>query len=432
VRVLPIIAALVLLIPAPAASAGWIGPQLLGDASVDYILPLAPTLVSNGRGTSVALVRRKRALALWRGGDGGPFTLVRMIHPHGGTFISFGAAAVDDRGAGALGWLEGDGSHDPDPEDDFDEYCCMRVKGAVLRQRGGISPISRLSAAGADADSITAAMRAGRAVLAWSDRVGVRIALGTSLRGFGRARTLTTNARPLAVWLTAGGVPHVMVERSVGEEWEVRLEELWPAGGRVHGRVLTRTFDAGFGVHRVAVGRDGSIAFSARTTIGPPKLVVGYRRPGKRLHLHRLSLARRVSLQGMAVAVAPNNAGGMLALATEHGAVVLRRLGADGSLGVPRRVVLLRDRRAATQEDLALAINGHGRGVLAGAAFRFSDDDCVRVMAARFGPNHAEPPRQLLYDDTPGLVFSLASTIDRWGRARVAIAGDQVMSYRSG
>jgi hypothetical protein len=407
---LPWLATVMTMLSVPAcAMGGWSGGQLLGTVGINELRPLPLPVAVNARDQAAAVVWHAGGPAVQRAAPGAPFRPARPLAHAGG---GFPAVAIDADGAAVLAWSRMDGSH-PAPEEP-DEECCLDLVAAV--QRPGRHARTRTFDGAWDAyetDTPVVAVRAGRAALAWTDSRGTHVATSRRGRGFGPARRLDTSAQEeaLAVGLD-DGVAHVLLTRAAGSG-ATRIIELWRSGGRTHRRIVTSAFPA---ADKPIVLRSGSgdLAVLVPGTRGS----LGYARAGQPLRLKQIGGVSPDS--GVAFASPTASDGAVAAVDAGHGAVRLVTVRGDGTLQRhSRRIRLLRGPRRGGQDDIALALDGHGRGVVAAFTESGRGGETAYEVAATFDAQHVR--RRVLHRLDDGLAQAgVGASLAGDGRGRVS------------
>jgi hypothetical protein len=145
---------------------------------------------------------------------------------------------------------------------------------------------------------------------------------------------------------------------------------------------------------------------------------IGYARAGRPMHLRRVGGVSPDS--GLVVRGASGSAGAMAAIDGGHGTVRLVTVRADGTPAPrARRIRLLRTPHAMGQDDIALALDGHGRGVVAAFAEGGGRSGAAYEVAATFDAHQVR--RRVLHRLADGLAQSgVTASLTGDGRGRVA------------
>jgi hypothetical protein len=397
------------------------------DAGVDVETDGEPPAVAvNASGRAVALVGYRRGrvwgLALRVAHAGHRFGHARLVPASrvrpGRVAPARPRVVVGVDGTTLLMWTMNDESG-PRPPDDTFERCCRRLWAAVVDPAGHIGPASQLSAANSGLYEFVGSVRGRRAVVAWHDQVGARVAVADARGRFSSPATLAADPRvglipadfvPLAVHL-ADGQPRVVMFEPSGAVVELQPTPQGPVRRQLG--ALPRWVSI-LAVSSTADGHLLVVAEALGASAYGGQMWIGHRRPGRPLRFTQMTLAG-TNLTDPAAAIVGDGRG----LVVAEGASAVCPLAvlpvqSDGTVGSPHCLPLAVDWKPW---GLAAAASSSGQA-LVGAVAATPGLAQMHVFAWRIGLNGGDPRRRAVRATTPSLRPSAG--IDTAGTALLA------------
>lgn len=394
------------------------------DAGVDVETDGEPPAVAmNASGHAVALVGYRRGrvsgLALRVARAGHRFGRARFVPASrvrpGRVAPARPRAVVGVDGTTLLMWTANDESGPP-PADDTFERCCRRLWAAVVDPAGHIGPAKQLSAANSGLYEFVGSVRGRRAVVAWHDQLGVRVAVADARGRFASPATLAVDPRAgpipadfvsLAVHL-ADGQPRVVMFEPSGAVVELRPTPQGPV------RRQLGSLPRWVSVLAVSSTADGHLLLVAEplgASAYGGQMWIAHRRPGRPLRFSRRTLAG-TNLTDPTAAIVGDGRG----LVVAEGASGACRLAvlpvqSDGTVGSTHCLALAVDWKPL---GLAAAASSSGQA-LVGALAAAPGLAQQHVFAWRVGLDGGDPRRRAVRATTPSLRASAG--IDAAGNA---------------